>query len=177
MGRKQSKKRRGFFAGEGLSFVISLISVSVICIFVGYLLGQYALEWLNSPFTSVSQNQMDALNHSINSQLENLELPNSQTGADTAVGGQTQSSQTESPPAQTASSQAGGFYRVQAGVFNHLSNAEAQVALLRDAGFEAFITPGPPYRVQTGAFSTLENAERYANELKAEGFEVAVIRP
>ncbi|NLM69343.1 MAG: SPOR domain-containing protein, partial [Firmicutes bacterium] len=69
------------------------------------------------------------------------------------------------------------FYRVQAGVFNQLSNAEAQVALLREAGFEAFISPGPPYRVQTGAFSTLENAERYAAQLREKGFDAAVIRP
>ena len=138
MGRKQSKKRRGFFAGEGLSFVISLISVSVICIFVGYLLGQYALEWLNSPFTSVSQNQMDALNHSINSQLENLELPNSQTGADTLWVGK------PSPPRPSLRrrqlpARLAGFI-MQAGVFNHLSNAEAQVAL-RGKGFEALTRP------------------------------------
>lgn len=171
MGRKQRKKRRNLFHSDGISFVISLISVSALCIFLGYLLGQYALEWLNTPFTSVSQNQMDALNDTIDSQLENLERPNSESQNQSA---QNQIQTVQSQPAQIQGTE---FYRVQAGVFNQLSNAEAQVALLREAGFEAFISPGPPYRVQTGAFSTLENAERYAAQLREKGFDAVVIRP
>ena len=60
--------------------------------------------------------------------------------------------------------------------FPQRANAQRLVNSLRELGYEAFITDGPPYRVQTGAFSS-ESAQRYADELIKRGFEVTIVRP
>jgi len=169
VGERHAKGQRGVLAREGISFVISLICVSAICIFVGYLLGQYALQWLNNPFAPVNQAQIDELNDSIDQQLANMSQPSQQPESSTAG--------EESPAVPAAAAQASGLYRVQAGVFSQLSNAQALASLLKEKGFDAVISTGPPYRVQTGAFSSLENAQAYADELRAKGFDAAVIRP
>ncbi len=169
VGERRAKSQRGFLAGEGISFVISLISVSALCIFIGYLLGQYALQWLNNPFTPVNQAQIDALNDSIDQQLADMSQSNSQADTSEHVD--------EVPGTAPPSSQFSGLYRVQAGVFSQLSNAQALVSLLREKGFEAMVSTGPPYRVQTGAFSSFENAQNYADQLREKGFEAVVISP
>lgn len=167
MGERGVKRKRRLFGG-GVSFVISLISVSAVCIFIGYLLGQYALQWLNNPFSGVNQAQMDALNSSIDQQLASMSQPSSPTDTSQPVVDASQSPEGAS---------AAELYRVQAGVFSQLSNAQAMVSLLREKGFEAVVSTGPPYRVQTGAFSSLENAQSYAEQLRENGFEAVVVQP
>lgn len=169
MGERQVKSQQGFFAREGVSFVISLISVSALCIFIGYLLGQYALQWLNNPFTPVNQAQIDQLNNSIDQQVGTMNRPDPQE--------ETTAAAPQSPMPAAAPSQPADLYRVQAGVFSQLSNAQALASLLKEKGFDAVISTGPPYRVQTGAFSNLENAQKYADELRAKGFDAVVVRP
>ena len=46
---------------------------------------------------------------------------------------------------------------------------------LKELGYEAIVSDGPPYRVQTGAFASRENAVRLSEELKAKGFDVVVV--
>ena len=69
----------------------------------------------------------------------------------------------------------GALYRVQVGAFSSRANAERVVNQLKELGYEAIISSGPPYRVQTGAFASRDNAVRLGEELKAKGFEVAVV--
>jgi cell division septation protein DedD len=61
------------------------------------------------------------------------------------------------------------------GAFSSRANAERVVNQLKELGYEAIISSGPPYRVQTGAFASRDNAVRLGEELKAKGFEVAVV--
>jgi len=181
MGRGKQRQR------NGLSFIISLISVSIVCVFIGYLMGQYALKMLNSPFsTSNNRSQVNAFNDAVNKQLDDLPQPtaNQNTSTDTAANTTTTNTTTTSTTTtstttttNSTTAQSTSLYRVQAGVFSQLANAEALVAKLREAGFEAMITNGPPYRVQTGAFANEQNAQRYAAQLREKGFEAAVIGP
>lgn len=168
MGRSKKSKKQGFLQQESTSFLISLISVSIIFIFIGYLMGQYALQSISTPKQQKSNDNQIALNKAIDTQLDNLSVQNSQPStAEPNI-------DKETAQLRTATSE---LYRVQAGAFSQLSNAEAMAAQLEKAGFEAVISGGPPYRVQTGAFSSYENAELYANQLREKGFEAAVIHP
>ena len=56
MGRN---KNRGILQGESITFLITLISVCIISIFIGYLMGQYILDLINAP---VQQNKPDNQN-------------------------------------------------------------------------------------------------------------------
>jgi cell division septation protein DedD len=65
---------------------------------------------------------------------------------------------------------------VQVGVFSERANADRMVAMLKEAGYEGIVIPGPPHRVQTGAFSSQENASKLVDELVKKGFEAIVVR-
>ena len=63
------------------------------------------------------------------------------------------------------------LYRVQTGAFSVKENAEAQLAKVRAAGFDAFVTQaGSLYKIQVGAFGVRGNAEAMAAKLEAAGF-------
>ncbi|WP_042354057.1 N-acetylmuramoyl-L-alanine amidase [Bacillus rubiinfantis] len=69
----------------------------------------------------------------------------------------------------------GTLYKVIAGSFKSRENAEEQITLLHNKGFEAFvitttISGDRWYRVQAGAFSNRANAEDRLAELKKAGF-------
>ncbi len=70
------------------------------------------------------------------------------------------------------------LYRVQAGAFRVRSNAEAHLAKVKSAGFDAYITSSDEddalYRVQTGAFRVKDNAEAYLAEVKAAGLDAYI---
>lgn len=64
------------------------------------------------------------------------------------------------------------LYRVQVGAYSVKKNAEAQLAKIKAAGFDAFIAvvDNKLYRVQVGAYSIRENAEAQLAKVKAAGF-------
>ena len=63
------------------------------------------------------------------------------------------------------------LYRVQTGAFSVKENAEAQLAKVKAAGFDAFVTQaGGLYKIQVGAFGVRANAEAMAAKLEAAGF-------
>jgi len=70
------------------------------------------------------------------------------------------------------------LYRVQAGAFRVRANAEAHLAKVKSAGFDAYITSPKGndvfYRVQTGAFRVKSNAEAYLAEIKAAGLDAYI---
>ena len=72
-------------------------------------------------------------------------------------------------------SQPGTLYFVQTGAFGNKSNADAQLARVKAAGFDAIMKQsGNLYRVQVGAYAQKSNADAMANRLKAAGFETYV---
>lgn len=163
MGKRRKKKQRN---KESFSFILTLISVSVIFIFLGFLMSQYALQFIGqSSQTSTTRNQSQEISDTVNRQLEKLEAQREFTAP------------SEEVVATTAQPSSEGLYRVQTGAFSQLQNAEAMVARLNQHGFEAVISAGPPYRVQSGAFSSRENAEIYAAQLREKNFEVSIVNP
>ncbi len=156
---KQKKQR--FWQHEGFSFCITVVTVSILFIFIGNLMGQYAVRIFGQ------QQQASALHSQIDRELAQLEA----------------TSQPVTKPAEESVSAVvtpatSSLYRVQVGAFSEQTFALALVERLKSEGYEAVILAnGSLFRVQTGAFSTLENAERYAAELVHKGFEVTIIRP
>jgi len=69
----------------------------------------------------------------------------------------------------------GTLYFVQTGAFGNKSNADAQLARVKAAGFDAIMKQsGNLYRVQVGAYAQKSNADAMANRLKTAGFETYV---
>ncbi len=68
------------------------------------------------------------------------------------------------------------LYRVQTGAFSVKENAEAQLAKVKAAGFNAFVTQTDGlYKIQVGAFGVRANAEAMAAKLEAAGFSTYII--
>lgn len=78
-------------------------------------------------------------------------------------------------PEAPAPSQPGTLYFVQTGAFGNKSNADAQLARVKTAGFDAIMKQsGNLYRVQVGAYSQKGNADAMAAKLKAAGFDTYI---
>lgn len=71
----------------------------------------------------------------------------------------------------------GKLYKVQTGAFTQKDNAEKQLKLLKEKGFEdcIFVRNDNVYRVQVGAYSKKENAEKRLEQVKKAGFSDAFI--
>ncbi len=67
------------------------------------------------------------------------------------------------------------LYRVQVGNYSARHAAESLRLRLQAAGYEGFVTSGPPYRVQVGAFSGMSRAQDLAVSLRQDGFEPVFI--
>ena len=70
---------------------------------------------------------------------------------------------------------AGQLYRVQVGAYSVKANADAQLAKVKAAGFDAFVTTvGNMYKVQVGAYSVKANADSQLAKVKAAGFDAFI---
>ncbi|NLJ79961.1 MAG: SPOR domain-containing protein [Firmicutes bacterium] len=145
---------------QELNFIVTLVTISLIFVFVGYLSGHYVAEifWARQKskleFAAEQEAAAPAAGFASNTPLESQPVLEQKE---------------KSPPPPT-------LYRVQVGVFSEKANADRLVALLKEKGYEVIRTLEAPYRVQTGAFSSLENANQLAARLREEGFEAIVIR-
>ena len=69
------------------------------------------------------------------------------------------------------------LYRVQVGAYRRKANADAQLAKVKNAGFDAFIVKvGDLYKVQVGAFSKKANATAQVARLKKLGISAFVTK-
>ncbi len=67
------------------------------------------------------------------------------------------------------------LYRVQTGAYSKKENADAMLAKVKKAGFDAFITKsGGLHKIQVGAFSKKENADAMLSKIKAAGFDAFI---
>jgi len=174
MSRKGSKKG----AGQSANFLISLITLSIIFIMVGYLIGNYAVKMLQQQHrVSMQQAREESRPPAAIAGTPAAAPASSPPAAVAAQASQTAATQPQ-PPTQTQSqsSTSQNLYKVQVGAFSERVNAERVVSQLKEAGYEAVIVSGPPHRVQTGAFSSQENANKLAEELRQKGFEAIVVR-
>lgn len=75
-------------------------------------------------------------------------------------------------PKTTATTTSKTLYRVQTGAFTNKKNADALLAKVKKAGFDAcMVQDGKHYKIQVGAYSKKTNAEAMAKKLKAAGFD------
>lgn len=171
--------------GSGANFVITLITFSIIFIFIGVLMGRYAVNALKEEHqasmeieraqprnveTSTSTPQRQAENLRTADPLESSSSMQEHLPSSGALPGPVQISDAQSK------SDVSVFYRVQVGAFSERTNADNLSAALKENGYECMVTSGPPYRVQTGAFSSEKNAISLMNELKTKGYEAIIVR-
>ena len=68
------------------------------------------------------------------------------------------------------------LYRVQVGAYSKKENAENQLQVLKNKGFDTMIVNvGGLYKVQVGAYSVKANATSMQTKLKAAGFEAIIV--
>lgn len=164
------KKKKG--GGQKLNFVITTVTLSVIFIFVGYLIGQYAVKALQQQYHRSMQAAQEGSAQPVISSTNAAPPPAPAAPRETPA--TVAAEPREEAPSESAPNSA--LYRVQVGVFSERANAERMLNQLKEAGYEGIIISGPPHRVQTGAFSSQENAARLVNELQKKGFEAIIVR-
>lgn len=191
---------------ERLSFGATLVAVAAVAIFIGWLVGQYAIQAVTGPrLTSepmvrpadadvAADVSTDVKTDGAPADAGGSSAPTStsaSTGTERTGGAAaTTDTATTTPEASRAATPAassgsaatpsGGFWRVQAGAFSDRSRADGIVSDLQAAGFEAAVTIGAepvPYRVQVGAFREEGRARAIVDDLQAAGFEAAVLPP
>src|SRR5690606_15054854 len=203
-GRKRSG-RRGIWQiwRERLSFGLTLVTVSAVAIFLGWLMGQYAILAVTGPSPAVPV--LERPSTPPPSETLSPQSPSragmAPAGASPpapaasspppAVPGATAASTAATTPSPPAASSGGGgtsgapaapaassgLWRVQVGAFNDRSRAEALAAELRARGYDVFVSGQAPHRVQVGAFSEASRARATAEDLKAKGYEAIVLPP
>lgn len=66
----------------------------------------------------------------------------------------------------------GTLYRVQVGAYKNKTNADAQLAHVKAAGFDTYMVQiGGLYKIQVGAYREKTNADNMMTKLKAAGFD------
>jgi len=67
------------------------------------------------------------------------------------------------------------LYRVQVGAYKNKANADAQLAHVKAAGFDAYMVQiGGLYKIQVGAYREKTNADNMMTKLKAAGFDAFI---
>jgi cell division protein FtsN len=175
MSRKKKKKN----TGQGTNFVITLVTMTVVFLFIGYLIGQYAVRALQQQHqtsTHLAQGADRPVVTGAASTAPANKTPEPAPPTPLPSPPQPAPQSSSQPPVTSSPAQEGVLYRVQVGVFSERANAERMIALLQEAGYEGIILAGPPHRVQTGAFSSQDNAARLVEELTQKGFEAIIVR-
>ena len=85
------------------------------------------------------------------------------------------SAQPTNPTPTPAPEKSDVLYRVQVGAYSVKANADAQLAKVQAAGFDAFVTKVDNlYKVQVGAYNVKQNAENQLAKVKAAGFDAFI---
>lgn len=174
---------------EWLSLAATALSVAAVAVFVGYLIGQYAVTLVARPLGGVAVSP--EVERELAEGLANLSPARQQpaagsggTGPAAGAAGQqaAPAAAPPAPPAPPASAEppgpvsgGGTWYRVRVGDFDSRAELDRAVAKLEAAAFPALPLPGPPYRVQVGAFRDEERARSLLAELERRGFKAYIV--
>ena len=148
---------------DKLSLAATLLAVGIVAVFLGYLMGQYAIrlmaEPLMKPTTTASRPQ-----------------PSPPPPLDEAVDTEEEEEPLPTPPPQVVKApKTPVLYRVQVGAFQEEENARRRGEKLKEEeNLPVYLSPGPPYRVQVGAFAERKNAEALRAKLQAKGYEAII---
>lgn len=207
--RRKGAKPDGFFArlADRLSFGATLIAVSAVAIFIGWLVGQYAIRTVTDQPVGIGSLELPAELSQSAAESGTGAAPASREPSSSASSASTPASSAATAPTTSASPRpgasstatsattpattgptapstpaassvsSGGLWRVQAGAFSDRARAEALVDQLRAHGYEAFVSSTAPFRVQVGAFSDPARARALVDELHSLGFEAIPVAP
>lgn len=171
--KKKNKSR------QGMNFVVTLVTLSVIFVFFGYLIGTYAVGALQKQHQTSVPSTQTRVSPPVVGREPSPATAQAPAPATTVTPAPATASPAQPPPASAPSEStpsAAPLYRVQVGVFSERANADRMLAMLKEQGYEGIIIAGPPHRVQTGAFSSQENAAKLVQELIQKGFEAIIVR-
>lgn len=175
---------------ERVYLILTLVAVAGVAIFLGYVVGQYAIQAatgaLNRELIQAGEEvrQLEAQEAEAPSQ-RNLQKSEPATRADAGKDGSGPASDTspsshmvaepKTPPPAVSPAPSKQLYRVQVGAFSSEANARGLADELISKGYQALVIPGSLHRVQVGAFSQRENAETLKRELEGKGYPAVII--
>lgn len=197
--RKNADKHASVWASR-LRAVTILLAVGAVAIFLGYTVGNYAIQWFfgaeDDPAIVASQgNGRESTGGVVTgpgsgsepaapSQILNAKDTVQETHASSTV--DAGSSSAESSPTTAPTTEASAppssanevLYRVRVGTFATREAAEPQLHTLTEIGYpDAYVVKsddGAAYHIQVGAFSTLQSASDVDEQLGAAGFAVYI---
>jgi len=159
--------------------VFLLVGIAV-CVFLGYLVGQYTMDRMSvilGPVEPTGSRRLRMADTPVNPTVDQ----ESHTGANQIRVDSGEPDLRGASPIEGSAREAGqdaepggALYRVQVGAFSQRKNAERFADELRKKGWEVFIVSESPYRVQVGAFAQKENADGVVSKLKSQGYEAFV---
>ncbi len=168
MARGKRAKRTSIFGQDGINFVITLVTVSVVFIFFGYVLGQYAVRVLRDEGVTTiqtTQGQQEALSREIQRALPapppTTPAPAPSTDSPSTPPAATPTASAPAPAAQPAAEPAAEPETEPAADATQ-SHTDLEEQDPRETG--------TLYRVQVGAYSQMPNAERMRDSLLDAGY-------
>ncbi|MBO8141836.1 MAG: SPOR domain-containing protein [Firmicutes bacterium] len=161
---------------ERISFAFTLVAVGAVAVFLGWLMGQYAIQSVTGPPPAVTPAQRPASAPASPRPAPETESPAAPT-QHPAGQAQSPAASRERPAGQSGEAPPLGVWRVQVGAFSERRRAEVLANELRSRGYDVWISPQVPYRVQVGAFSEAARARATARDLQSQGYEVFVVPP
>lgn len=181
--RRKGAKRDGFFArlAERLSFGATLVAVSAVAIFIGWLVGQYAIRTVtDQPVGTLPlpSELMRSAEESVETASSGSPAPGmsaqNESPAATTTPTQTQSSSTSpaSTAATTPASSRTGTAATSTSTTTSTTSTTTPAATSTSAASGS--SSGGLWRVQAGAFSDRARAEALVDQLRAHGYEAFV---
>ncbi len=170
MARGKRSKKSSLFGQDGINFVITLVTVSVVFIFFGYVLGQYAVRVLRDEgVTTINrvQGQQETLSREIARSLP--EVPPASSPPGPAPSAPT-SSPTSSPSPSSEAEPGAADEAAPPPETAEPESSEIATETHTDLEDQDPRETGTFYRVQVGAYSQMANAERMRDTLLDAGY-------
>jgi cell division septation protein DedD len=202
--KKKSKEQKKSKAFERVYLILTLVAVAGVAIFLGYVVGQYAIQAATNALDREIAQEGDRVRQQV-AETARQTPPNSAAQVDATPeaddtrgpGTRLQSPSESTPPSPSrevqpaveptpkpapgvpqtvpAATSSKQLFRVQVGAFSSEVNAQSLAGELRDKGYQVLVVPGSLHRVQVGAFAERSNAETLKRELESKGFPAAII--
>ncbi len=189
MARSKKQKKQSGKALERVYLILTLVAVAGVAVFLGYVVGQYAIQ----AATSALDRELVLEGEKVRQQVaekarQEAPEPSLDIQRSTAVSEEPKTPEpitarpqpvVESPsiplPQAVPTRSSKQLYRVQVGAFSSEANAERLAQELERKGYQVLVTPGSLHRVQVGAFAERGNAEALKQELEDKGYPAAII--
>ena len=139
------------------SLTIMVITMAVLAVFVGYLLGNWLIQMVTG----------DTATHQV---MENKIIEEETIEDDNHSRDENESSITINDKQNEVEQIKGEVFVVQVGAFKNYENAIDLKGELESEGFQVIVTEVSPYKVQLGATTNREEAERTEDKVESLGY-------